>query len=96
MAFAFDTLGYSKRLQAAGISRPQAEAHAEAAREFIMTEVVTKQDLALAVDNLKLAMDNLKLAMDNQTHRLTIRLGSLVAAGIAALAVLQTILQRLH
>lgn len=82
MAYAFDTLGYSKRLQDAGISRPQAEAHAEAAREFIMVELVTKQDLALAIDNLKLAMDNVKSS-------LTIRLGSMIGAGVAALAMLQ-------
>jgi hypothetical protein len=33
MAYAFDTLGYAKRLRDAGISQEQAEAHAEAARE---------------------------------------------------------------
>jgi hypothetical protein len=49
MPFAFDTLGYSKRLQDVGVSRPQAEAHAEAARDFIMTELVTKTDLPAAV-----------------------------------------------
>jgi hypothetical protein len=58
-----------------GVHRPQAEAHAEAARDFIMHEVVTKSDLALALDNL--------------TCRLTIRLGGMIGAGIAALAVLQ-------
>ena len=29
MAFAFDTLGYSKHLQDAGVARGQADAHAE-------------------------------------------------------------------
>lgn len=77
MAFAFDTLGYSKRLQDAGVARGEAEAHAEAARDFVMHEPVTKTDLALALDNLKSSM--------------TIRLGSIVAAGVAALAILQRI-----
>jgi hypothetical protein len=45
VAHAFDTLGYAKRLRDAGVPNPQAEAHAEAAREFIMTELVNKQDL---------------------------------------------------
>jgi hypothetical protein len=40
-----------------------------------MHELVTKTDLALALDNL--------------TYRLTIRLGSMIGAGIAALALLQ-------
>jgi hypothetical protein len=75
MAFTFDTLGYSKRLQDGGVPRPQADAHAEAARDFVMNELVTKADMALALDNLKLG--------------LTIRLGSMIGAGIATLAVLQ-------
>jgi hypothetical protein len=39
MAYAFDTLGYSKTLRAAGIPTDHAEAHAEAAREFIMVDL---------------------------------------------------------
>jgi len=55
VAFAFDTLGYAKRLRSAGVSNEQAEAHAEAAREFIMAELVTKADL-LAVKSDVLAV----------------------------------------
>ena len=72
MAHAFDTLGYARRLREAGVPQQQAEAHAEAAREFVMAELVTKSDLALALDNLKLS--------------LTVRLGFMLAAGIAAIA----------
>ena len=75
MAWAFDTLGYAKRLREAGVPNPQAEAHAEAAREFIMGEVVTKTDMQNAMDAL--------------TLRLTVRLGGMIAAGIGALALLQ-------
>lgn len=78
MAYAFDTLGYAKRLREAGVATDHAEAHAEAAREFVMAELVTKTDLQAAINN--------------QTLRLTVRLGGLMAAGIAALA----LLQRLH
>ena len=49
----------------------QAEAHADAVRQFVMSELVTKQDLTLALDNV--------------TLRLTVRLGALLAAGIAVL-----------
>jgi hypothetical protein len=72
MAYAFDTLGYAKRLRDAGISQEQAEAHAEAAREFVMGELVTRSDLQAAMDNLSL--------------RLTLRLGVMLAAGVAILA----------
>ena len=44
-AFAFDTLAYVRRLRDGGISAQAAEVHADAAREFIMTELVTKSDL---------------------------------------------------
>jgi hypothetical protein len=82
VAYAFDTLGYAKRLRDAGVPNPQAEAHAEAAREFIMTELVTKQDLAATKQELQAAVDTLTL-------RLTVRLGGIVAAGIGILALLE-------
>jgi hypothetical protein len=72
MAYAFDTLGYAKRLRDAGISQEQAEAHAEAAREFVMGELVTRSDLQAAMDTLSL--------------RLTLRLGAMLATGLATLA----------
>ena len=74
MVYAFDTLSYSKALEKAGVSREHAEAHANATREFIMTELVTKADLNQAVERITLT--------------LTIRLGGLLVAGIGALAVL--------
>jgi hypothetical protein len=76
MAYAFDTLGYAKRLRDAGISQGQAEAHAEAAREFVMGELVTKADLQATKADLQTAMDNLSL-------RLTLRLGVMLATGLA-------------
>jgi hypothetical protein len=72
MAYAFDTLGYAKRLRDAGISQEQAEAHAEAAREFVMGELVTRSDLQAAMDTLSL--------------RLTLRLGVMLATGLATIA----------
>jgi len=53
----------------------QAEAHADAARLFIMSELVTKADLAQA--------------LETQTLRLTVRLGAMLAAGVAILAAIQ-------
>jgi hypothetical protein len=84
MAWAFDTLGYAKRLREAGVPNPQAEGHAEAAREFIMTELVTKQDLQTAISSLEA---RLEAKIDTQTLRLTVRLGGIVAAGFGMLAV---------
>ena len=71
MAFAFDSLSYAKHLRDHGVQQDQAEAHAEAARQFIMAELVTKTDLQLALDNLAL--------------RLTVRTGVMIAAGLTIL-----------
>jgi hypothetical protein len=81
VVWAFDTLGYAKRLREAGVPNPQAEGHAEAAREFNMIELVTKQDLLATEQKLQAAMDNLAL-------RLTVQLGGIVVAGLGALALL--------
>ncbi len=41
----FDTLAFANKLKAAGISAKVAEAHTEALREFVMSELATKADL---------------------------------------------------
>ena len=53
MAYAFDTLGYAKRLRDAGITLSEAGAHAEAARDFVMAELVTRNDLDVAVTGVR-------------------------------------------
>ena len=42
----FDTLTYARTLEAAGVPRQQAEAHAQALADFLSTELVTKADLS--------------------------------------------------
>jgi hypothetical protein len=97
VVFAFDTLGFSKRLREGGVPQEQAEAHAEAARDFVMAELVTKTDLQAALLSLETRLEakiggleakigGLEAKIENQSLRLTIRLGIMLAAGIAALA----------
>jgi hypothetical protein len=71
MVFAFDTLSFARYLREKGVPSDHAEAHADAVRQFVMSELVTKQDLTLALDNV--------------TLKLTVRLGAMLAAGIAVL-----------
>ena len=67
MVYAFDTLGYAKRLRDAGISQGQAEAHAEAAREFVMGELVTKADLQpIRADSQSVKVDLLAMKAELQ------------------------------
>jgi hypothetical protein len=85
MAFAFDSLGYARRLRDAGVPQEQAEAHAEAAREFVMAELATRYDLDVLRRELENKLDTLSL-------RLTVRMGVMLAAGLSILAAIQ----RLH
>ncbi len=75
MVFAFDTLSFARHLREHGVPQARAEAHAEAARQFIMAELVTKQDLNLALENLRLS--------------LTVRLGAMLFLAVGALAAIQ-------
>jgi hypothetical protein len=79
MAFQFDSLGYAKRLREAGLPPPQAEAHAEVARDYIMSDLVTRYDL----EAVRRELEGL---IDRQTLRLTVRLGAMLGVAIAALA----------
>jgi len=81
MAYTFDSLGYAKRLRDRGVPNDQAEAHAEAARHFIMPELATKTDLLATEQRIQAAMDTLAL-------RLTVQLGAMIVVAIGALATL--------
>jgi hypothetical protein len=98
MAFAFDSLGYAKHLRDNGVSQPQAEAHAEAARQFIMAELVTRIDLEVVRRDLDTSIQavrhdldvfrrEIENKMDTLSLRLTVRMGVLLAAGLSILGV---------
>jgi hypothetical protein len=90
MAFTFDSLSYAKHLRDHGVPQEQAEAHAEAARSFVMAELVTKEDLRTGLEtvrhDLEGKIENLALRLDAQTLRLTVRMGVMLAAGLSILA----------
>ena len=64
MAFAFDSLGYAKKLRDAGVPQDQAEAPAEAAREFMMAELVTRYDLDTARRELERSIGGVRGELD--------------------------------
>src|SRR5580765_3114807 len=81
MAFAFDSLGYAKKLRDAGVAQDQAEAHSEAAREFIMTELATRSDLDVLRRELETAIlatrndfDILRRELDGKLENIALRL----------------------
>lgn len=95
MAFAFDSLGYAKHLREAGVPQDQAEAHAEAAGQFIMAELATRYDLGVIRNDLDVLRRELETKIDAMraqleskidtlSLRLTVRMGVMLAAGVAA------------
>lgn len=79
----FDTLRYSKVLEAAGISRDQAEAHIKIIAEIVEGDLATKQDVR-----------ELKDEMQKLEYRLVIKLGSIVVATITlAIAATATLMK---
>jgi hypothetical protein len=70
VAFAFDSLGYAKKLREVGVPQDQAEAHAEAAREFIMTELATQNDILAVRHDFDTVRRELQAAIDATRHDL--------------------------
>jgi len=79
MATLIDTLEYSKKLRAAGVPELQAEAHAEALSKLVSEELATKKD----IDDLR---RDLQTTIRELEYRLTIKVGAMTAAAVAALA----------
>ena len=75
---AIDALAYAKTLEASGLERKTAEAHAEALTKHVLPDLVTKADLAAAKVELEQALERIE-------HRLTLRLIGIVGAFDAAL-----------
>jgi hypothetical protein len=69
---AFDTLDFARRLKGAGFTEQQAEVLAEATRELVTDEMVTKTFLQSELEKLSM--------------RLTIRMGTIAAICVGALA----------
>ena len=73
-ATTFDTLAYSKKLKAVGVPPDQADVQAEELFKLVDEKLATKKDLKELEERL--------------TYKLTIRLGSMLAASIAILGAL--------
>jgi hypothetical protein len=83
MPMTIDTLEYVKRLEAAGVDRRQAEAHAAAVRDTLAPQLVTKADLDAAVAKLEAKIGNeaakLEAKIGNEVAKLEAKIGNEVA-----------------
>lgn len=90
-----NTLTFAQRLREAGLADRHAEAIAQNVHEYVMNSAATKSDLNDLENRLRLeirAVDTsiaaLKSDLAGQSNAITVRLGAVVAAGIAVLAAL--------
>jgi hypothetical protein len=75
---AFDTLSFPRHLKEHGFTQAQAEAMTDAAGTYIFGELVTREEL--------------RQALDTQTLRLTVRMGVMIAVGVAILGTFQALM----
>ena len=80
MVFTFDSLAYAKHLRDHGVPQQEAEAHAEAARTFIMNELITKEDLRVGLDDLRRGLDEVRRDLDAKIENLSLRMDAAVVA----------------
>lgn len=83
----FDTLLYTKKLEAAGMTRDQAEAQVNVIAEMVVDGVATKQDIGLLkaetqkeFAELRLEIAAFEAKLLGLEHRLTLRMGAMFAA----------------
>jgi hypothetical protein len=84
-----DTLDYAKKLEAAGVPRPQAEAHAAAVRDTLATQLATKADLDTAVAKLEAKIEASRAHFEMALWKHTAgTIATVIATGIAVAGVL--------
>lgn len=84
MAVAFDTLDFMERLKAGGVADREARAITDAFSHATSQQLATKADL----DALRL---ELKVDLQALENRLLVKLGGMVAAGVAIIGVMVAI-----
>jgi len=97
---AFDTLAFSKRLQAAGIPPEQAEAQASAQAEFLnqhgLSQMATKDDLRREIESLRKDMDvqlsQMKAQLSQMENRQTLRMFAMVGSLVAFITLIEFVL----
>lgn len=84
----FDTLKYAKALKAAGVPSDQAEAQTDALQEAFqvnLKELVTKDDLKLAITELTAKIDSSATSLKSETSLLKWMLGVNVTVTVGIL-----------
>ena len=82
MTARFDSLGYVRRLEEAGVERRVAEAQAEVVRDFILEGVATKADIELLRTDMRAMEERFDGKLDVLEQRMTVKLGGMLIAAV--------------
>lgn len=85
-----DTLEYMKRLEAAGVDRKQAEAHANAVRDTLATQVATEASLRSVADQFDNRLSAVADQFDNRLRAVADRLDNRISAVASDVADIKT------
>ncbi len=88
-AITFDTLAYVRKLEAAGVPRPQAEAQADAFAAAISEGVASKQDIAELRGEVREFRADVDHKLRELEQRLVIKPSAMIGAGIAFLSMMK-------
>lgn len=78
-----DTLEYVKELRAAGVPEQQAEAQAKALSKAVSEQLVSKEHFDYTIEKQNSEFNH---RLEQLEYRLTVKMGGMIAAAIAALA----------
>ena len=88
----FNTLKYARILEEAGFSRDQAETSIKILVEVMDEKMATKQDLQKLEAKLDYSMGQIESKLVILESRLTIKMGTMLAASIAVLTAIQKLI----
>ena len=78
MSAIFDSVGYVRRLARSGLGQSVAEAHAGAARDFILAGIATKGDIERSEERVR-------ADLHSSEQRMTTKLGGILVLAVGAI-----------
>lgn len=85
----FNTLKYAKMLEEVGFSRDQAETSIGILVEIMEDKLATKEDLRKLEERIEHSFQEVKSSVQLLESKMTVRMGTMLAASIAILTAIQ-------
>lgn len=90
----FNTLKYSRILEAVGLSREQAEAHIQIVAEIVEGELATKQDIHETKQEIKALENKMDSKFEQMEYRLVIKLTAVLVPIVSLTIAITTFIMK--